>query len=144
MAGVRSSEWLALAPLAAVSVIYWVRDRYRYNRALGGVTRTQWRVLLLANPPWLLMYWTLSLQINRGHVVPALLTTAGQYVAAYFSVVGMLNDSFHLSRQQLTAFGIGLVIQYIWTSFYLLTFRSHEGEQVDDVVGANCSCQCDA
>ena len=140
----RPSEWLALAPLAAVTIIYWVRDRYRFNRALGGVTRAQWRVLLLANPPWLLMYWTLSLQINRGHVVPALVTTAGQYVAAYLAVVGMLNDNFHLSRQQVTAFAIGLVIQYIWTVFYLLTFRSHEGEEVHHVVGANGSCECNA
>ena len=139
--GIRDAEWLALAPLALVSVIYWVRDRYRYNRARAGVTAVQWRVLLLVNPPGVLRDGALSLQITRGHVAAALLTTAGQYTVAYFSVVGMLNDSFHLSYQQLWSFAIGIAIQYVWTGFYLLTFRS-EGREVDDVVGGNQSCEC--
>lgn len=135
---IRPAEFASLIPLVSVSMIYWVRDRYIYNRvseqARCKISKTQGLVALLY-PIWAFLTWMRGLQTNRGHVEAAFITTTGEYIVAYYTVVGILNDSFRLTRQQMFSFPMGLLIAYIWTVFSLVIFLPHE--EVCNVVGHN-------
>lgn len=135
---IRTTEYASLIPLAVVSVIYWFRDLYRYDRMSRHctVTRTQSTVAFLY-PIWAFLTWTRGLQTNRGHVDAAFITTTGEYIVGYYTVVGILNDSFMLTRQQALSFPLGLLIAYIWTIFSLVIFLPQD--QVCDVVADNRS-----
>ena len=137
------SEVVSLAPLASLSLVYWLRDKYMYNRAGGRwytSTATQKKVLLFVWPVWLFLGWTLGLQTNRGHVAAALFTTAGQHVAGHYTVIGVLNDSFNMTRQQLISFFLGLVLALIWTAYWLVVTES--GNEIDHVERNHTHCDC--
>ena len=131
---IRPTEFASLVPLVTVSVIYWFRDRYRYNRAQDGycqISNAQ-RTVAFIYPIWTFLTWMRGLQTNRGHIVSSFVTTTGEYLVGYYTVVGILNDSFVLTKQQALSFPLGLLIAYIWTLFSLVIFLPEE--KVCDVV----------
>ena len=115
-------EFITLVPLTAISIVYWVRDKYRYNRAgekWYNVTQAQTYVLLIY-PLWIYFGWLLGLQTKRGHVVFAFVSTLGQNRVGYYTVIGVLNDSFRITKQQLVSFFLGLFIAFLSTSFWVI------------------------
>jgi hypothetical protein len=140
-----SKEWISLGPLGGLALVYWIRDKYIYNRANGkwySSTRTQRHVLWFIWPVWIFLGWTLGLQTNRAQVGAALLTTTGQHIAGHYTVIGILNDSFNMTKQQLVSFFLGLLISFIWTSFWLTVTSSSDEENVK-YIEQNCSnCDC--
>ena len=92
-------------------------------------------VVALLYPVWAFLTWMRGLQTNRGHVLISFVTTTGEYITGYYTVVGILNDSFVLTRQQALSFPLGLLIAYIWTIFSLVIFLPHD--QVCDVAHDN-------
>ena len=133
---IRATEYASLLPLATVSVIYWFRDKFRYNRASKGceVTRAQ-RTVAFIYPLWAFLTWMRGLQTNRGDAVASFITTTGEYLTGYYSVLGILNDSFRITKQQALSFPMGLTIAYIWTLFSLVIFSP--SDQVCNVVSHN-------
>jgi len=115
-------EFITLVPLIALSIVYWVRDKYRYNRAgekWYNITRSQAYVLLLY-PLWIFFGWLLGLQTKRGHVAIAFVSTLGQNIVGYYTVIGVLNDSFRITQQQFVSFFLGLFIAFLSTSFWVI------------------------
>ena len=62
---ISTSEYQGLVPMIGLSVVYWWRDRYFFNRG-GTVSRVQWQVLFVLYPIWSFLEWSGSLQISRG------------------------------------------------------------------------------
>lgn len=137
------TEYLSLVPLSALAAIYWLRDRYLFNRAprWHRSTIVQRQVLLLIYPAWVLFGWILGLQTGRQQVLPALLSSTAQHLSGHYTVVGILNDSFRMTRQQVIGFAFGLLISYVWTAFWLLVSRD-EACDVERVVAQNGQCDC--
>lgn len=135
------NEMLSLVPMTTLAIVYWIRDKYIFNRSTGRwyvSTRTQKKVLFGLWPLWTFLGWSLGLQTNRNDFAMAFLTTTGQHIVGHFTVVGILNDSFRQTRQQLVGFFLGLAISYIWTFFWLIATNS--GDEVDDVQYRDCQC----
>lgn len=140
---IETKEILSLAPLTSIAFSLWLRDKFIYNRVRTRwfrSTATQARVLGFIWPIWIFLGWTLGMQVNRGHVGAAFLTTTGQHIAGYYSTIGILNDSFYMSRQQLYGFFIGLGLSYLWTIFWLTVTTTSDVKYVHRVERHNCSC----
>ena len=142
-----TNEYLSVIPLGGLAIVYWLRDKYMYNRAdrWYTFTKTQFRVLWMIYPLWIFLGWTLGLQTNRGQAAAALFTTTGQHIVGHYTIIGILNDSFSMTHQQLVSFFLGMAISYIWTIFWLIVSddsdRLSEGAgQVDHVVNHTCRC----
>lgn len=139
---VQHNEFVSLVPLASLAIVYWLRDRYVYNRApvrWYTATRVQLQVLLLVWPLWVFLQWMQYLQIRRGTTL-VYFTAFGSHIVNHYTTVGVLNDSFRQTRQQLMGFAIGLIITYGWTITNVVSFgdaSSEEGAQVDCVCDEN-------
>lgn len=142
---IANNEYLSLVPLGGLAIAYWMRDKYLYNRNKGkwySYSQTQLRVLWMVWPFWIFLGWTLGMQTSRGQVLSAFVTTTGQHVVGHYTVIGVLNDSFFMTHQQLVSFVIGLVIAYIWTTFWLIITFSDQSGNVDHIVDGGCNCSC--
>lgn len=117
----KANEVYSLLALTSLSIIYFVRDIYVFNRApdkLCKFTRTQLQVLLLY-PLWTFLEWVGGIQTNRRDIVPLLFTTVAKHGVGFYTTVGILNDSFKITQQQFGGFFISLLITYIWGIFWL-------------------------
>lgn len=115
-------EVLTLIPLTLIAVVYWVRDKYRYNRAgekWYHITKPQTYVMFIY-PIWIFFGWLLGLQTKRGQIVFAFVSTLGQNIVGYYTVIGVLNDSFRITKQQLVSFFLGLFIAFLSTTFWVI------------------------
>lgn len=142
--GVPLDKISSLAPLVLLSVIYWFRDRYLFNRSPGvwwNASRVQMQVLVFLYPVWIFLTWTTGLQY-AGNIWLALVSTTGSQLVAHFTRTGILNDSFLQTRQQVVSFVFGLIIAYSWTVYNHLTFSV--GNEVKNVEHHNCTCQHNA
>jgi hypothetical protein len=138
---ITTNEWTSLAPLGGLALVYWMRDKYIYNRAKGkwySSTATQRQVLWFIWPVWIFLGWTLGLQTNRSQIGAAFLTTTGQHIAGHYTVIGILNDSFYMTKQQLVSFFLGLLISYIWTTFWLTV--TNDSDKYIEYNYSNCNC----
>lgn len=136
---VQHNEWMSLVPLASLAIVYWMRDRYLYNRTPTRwytATRVQLQILLFVWPLWVFLMWMQYLQIRRGTAL-VYLTTFGTHVTGHYTTVGVLNDSLRQTKQQLIGFAIGLVIAYGWTVTNVVSFGSDEGAEVECVCDEN-------
>lgn len=130
---ITNDDYLSLAPIFGISLLYWLRDRYLYNRADGGwrqFSHTQLYVLAFAYPSWIFLTWTLGMQTSRSQVGAAFITTTGLNVVGHYTVIGILNDSFRMTRQQFVGLLLGLLIQYTWTGFYLIIVQTSQNNCV--------------
>lgn len=137
-------DFLALIPVFAIALLYWVKDRYMFNRAnekWWKVTPTQMNILLTGYPVWIFLKWILGVQTSRVDVLPSLVTTLANEIVVHYVVVGTLNDSFLFTKQQLISFLLGILISYSRTAFYLL-ITPLNGQCVCDVVQNNESHNC--
>lgn len=139
--GIPSDEFISLIPLVLLSIIYWFRDRYLFNRSPGvwwKATRVQTQVLVFLYPFWIFLTWTTGLQY-RNNLTYALVSTTGSQVVGHLTSTGILNDSFLQTRQQVVSSVFGLMIAYVWTVYNHLTF-SVGSDEVYDVEYNNCTC----
>ena len=123
---VTESKVWSLVPLGTLAVVYFVRDKYVYNRVIDGkwykLTRVQWTVVAVLYPTWVFLEWTSSLQISQRDIGFAMLTTLGRHLAGHYTTIGVLNDSFCMTPQQFTGLWVGLLISFAWTVFYFLAY----------------------
>ena len=122
---IRESEVLALIPLSVLALIYWVRDRFLFNRATTGlnVTSVQAKVLVVLYPVWVYLTWCAGLQ-SRRHNSLAYLSITGAALSGNLSTIAILNDSFSQTRQQVLSMIMSLIIAYGWTLYNMLAFIS--------------------
>lgn len=133
------TEIISLIPLLLLAIIYWIRDKYLYNRGDGTwyrFTNTQIKVILFAYPSWVFLEWTGGLQTSRTQSLLAILTTTGKHVVGHYTTIGMLNDTFRMTQQQFVSMFIGLFISYTWTVFWLIMSQN----KVNDISNNNCTC----
>ena len=143
MSSLVERDFLPLWPLLSLSLIYWVRDRYLFNRVPGKwyvATKVQLQVLLFVYPVWVFLQWTTGIQSRRGQAI-SLFTTTGSHLAGHLATVAILNDSFLQSKQQIISMMIGLSIAYLWTVFNMTAFYSDEC-QISNVEGNDSGCNC--
>lgn len=127
-------ELWSLLPLLTLSVVYWLRDVFLYNRIAQWSVATQLWVILFFYPIWIFLGWLLGVQIRRGDVFSSVFTTLGQQVTGYYTVLGVLNDSFDMTGQQLASFFFGLLISSVWTAYWLSLRIQSDLQCVCDVV----------
>ena len=143
-----TNEYVSIIPLGGLAVVYWLRDKYMYNRANNtwySSTSPQLKVLLIGSPLWIFLGWSLGLQTNRVQIPAAFLTTIGQHIVGHYSVIGILNDSFCMTRQQLVSLFLGLGISCIWTTFWLVVSSSDSDgclNEVTNVINNSHNCEC--
>lgn len=124
-----NSKWLSLAPLSLLSVSYWLRDRFLYNRvprSVSDVSATQWKTLVCLTPFWVFLQWSLSEQILHGQLPFALFTTTATTCVNHYYILGALNDTFDQTRQQMKGLVFSLVIQYLWTTTRVIVYAREE------------------
>ena len=134
-------EWLSLVPVSTLAGVYWLRDKYSYNRQEGrwySSTKTQLQVLLILYPPWIFLTWIVGLQTTRSNIVSSLWTTVGQNIISQYTMSAILNDSFRLTAQQVVGFMLSFLIAFGWTGFWLILHSSPE--YVSYVVANHCRC----
>lgn len=115
----------SIIPLFFLSVAYWLRDRFLYNRVpkrITDVTLTQWRTLILFTPVWVFLQWVLSEQILSGELAFAMVTVSGVTIVQHYYVLGVLNDSFYQTPQQVKALIFGIFIQFLWTVVRVIVY----------------------
>lgn len=140
---IRAEEWAGLVPLSVLALVYWMRDKYVYNRVQAAwyrPTSTQLKTLVLVYPLWAFMEWTYGMQVARGDTLFVFATVAGRTVVGFYTTIGVLNDGFDITLHQLYGFFLALLISYVWAVFGVLVFSREEG-QVEAV--QNQTCQCD-
>ena len=140
-----TNEWSSLAPLGGLALVYWIRDKYIYNRAKGrwySSTATQRQVLWFIWPIWIFLGWALGLQTNRSQIGAAFLTTTGQHIAGHYTVIGILNDSFYMTKQQAVSFFLGLLISFIWTTFWLTVTNGSDEDKIKYIEYNYSNCNC--
>lgn len=122
-----TSEAYGLVPFAALSIVYWWRDRYFFNRARG-ISPVQWQVLVFFYPLWSYMEWTSSLQISRGNWHYIAVSTIGRTFLGHYTTVAIFNDAFVQTRQQALSFFVSLFINYMWTVVNVLMFSNNSNQ----------------
>jgi hypothetical protein len=127
-------------PLTGLAGVYWMRDRYRYNRAQGTVTRVQWVVLLVLYPLWVLCAYCRGLQSAR-RVAAVVPTTAALLALGDVTTIAVMNDSPLRSRQQVGGMGVGLIEAYGMTAYDVFAYGgTHKGCRIaltqDDALAA--------
>ena len=115
------SQWLAVLPLMLLGLLYWVRDRLRFNRADRVVSRVQWYSLSL-NMLWVFARWSQNIHVYQGDVVSAMLTAPLGFTLLYVSQLIVLNDTVYLTQQQMYSFFLGLFMEYLWTGFSVMMY----------------------
>lgn len=116
------SEYQALIPLASLSGVYWLRDRYRFNRARGATSTAQWSVLFVLSPLWVFLEWTSGLQVSRRNWWLIGTATIGRTLVGHYATVVILNDGYVQTRQQVFSFLVTLLITYMWAILSVLMF----------------------
>ena len=81
---ITSSEVQGLLPLVGLSLVYWWRDRYFFNRS-HEVGRVQRIVLVFMYPVWAFLEWTNGLQITRRSWYYIALGTPGRTLIAHYT-----------------------------------------------------------
>lgn len=120
---------LSILPLFLLSLSYWLRDRFLYNRVpkqISDVSMTQWRTLLLFTPFFVFLQWVLSEQILRGELLLALMTTVGTTFINHFYLLGILNDAFEQTPQQMKGMVFNMFIQFLWTSLRTIVYARED------------------
>ena len=138
------AEFLALAPLSLLAVVYWMRDKYLYNRvgsAWYSTTAVQRSTLFFVYPVWVFLEWSTGLQANRGEVALALFSTTGKFVIGHYTVIAVLNDSFLMTLPQFLSMGLGLVLAYVWTLYYAILVSGRDAGHVGGVEGNRTRCE---
>ena len=133
---------LSLLPLTFLSVIYWIRDRYMYNRSpdkLCEATTVQKYTLFLLYPIWIFLYFMQGIQ-TRENLIYALVTVTGAQTVGHLTSTGILNDTFLQTQQQIISSLYGLLISYVWCVYNYLVFSSNQ--QIANVKYDNTTCQC--
>lgn len=127
MAKVHTLEFVALLPISALAVVYWLRNLYMFNRGLlfGGcrVSRAQLISLALMLFVWTVVVWCEHLQVSRLSST-SFVSAIGRHVLAHMAAVTVYNDSIYQTRQQLVAFLLGVPISYLWTVTSTLMYRA--------------------
>ena len=121
MHSITPSEYQALIPFVGLSLVYWWRDRYFFNRGQS-ITRTQWLVLAFLYPLWSFLEWTNGLQITRRKWYFISFGTIGRTLVAHYTEIAIFNDAFVQTRQQLLSFLVTLFISYMWSVLGVLMF----------------------
>ena len=121
MHSITPSEYQALIPFVGLSLVYWWRDRYFFNRGRS-ITRTQWLVLAFLYPLWSFLEWTNGLQITRRKWYFIAFGTIGRTLVAHYTEIAIFNDAFVQTRQQLLSFLVTLFISYMWSVLGVLMF----------------------
>lgn len=119
-------DGLALLPLLCASVIYWVRDRLRFNRSprrWWTATATQARVLLVIYPLYTFLMWSRSLLVHEGSLM-AYPVALSKCMLSNLASTALLNDSFLQTPQQLTAISVEFVLELLRTTYALLLYRT--------------------
>lgn len=119
----------SLIPLFLLSVAYWLRDRFLYNRVptrLSDVSITQWRTLFLFTPFWVFLQWVLSEQILAGDLGFALITVGAVTCVQHYYVLGILNDSFYQTTQQKKGLVFSVFISFLWTVVRTMVYKKQE------------------
>tara|TARA_B110001452_G_scaffold258754_1_gene254325 strand:- start:650 stop:1084 length:435 start_codon:yes stop_codon:yes gene_type:complete len=141
---VSPDDYILLIPLVCLSLVYWIRDRYMFNRTpvvWWRASTVQWKVLVFLYPTWVFLNWCESLQY-RHHIGIALISATGSHIANHISSIAMLNDSFLQTRQQFVSSAFGLLISYVWTTYNHVTFSVVCDE--NHVETHDCHCDCHA
>ena len=118
---ISTNEYLSTIPLTILAATYWLRDKFLYNRvgeSWYSMSIIQKKVLFFIYPTWIFMEWVTGLQSNRGEIGLALVSTTGKFIVGHYTIVGVLNDSFCMTRTQLYSMFLGLLLSYTWTVFY--------------------------
>ena len=119
----KANEIYSLLALISLSIIYYIRDIYVFNRApqqFCRFSRVQIQVIFLY-PLWTFLEWVGGIQTNRRDIVPLVFTTFAKHGVGFFTTVSILNDNFKITKQQFGGYFISLIITYIWAAFWLLT-----------------------
>ena len=119
----KANEVYSLLALTSLSIIYYIRDIYVFNRAPERIcrfSRVQIQVIFLY-PLWTFLEWVGGIQTNRRDLVPLMFTTFAKHGVGFFTTVSILNDNFKITKQQFGGYFISLLITYIWAVFWLLT-----------------------
>tara|TARA_B110001450_G_scaffold185157_2_gene173207 strand:+ start:7851 stop:8294 length:444 start_codon:yes stop_codon:yes gene_type:complete len=137
MRTVSVQEWQSLIPYTALSIVYWVRDRYTFNRGGGweSVTLTQWQVLFFWYPLWGFTEWVHGMQISRNSWWYIGFGTVGRTWIGHVTTVAILNDGYAQSRQQVQGYFVTLILAYIWALVGTLLYS--QDEESSQVV---CAC----
>ena len=121
---VTDRELFALIPLASLGGVYWLRDKYAYNRAEEKTTVTQWKVLFGMYPVAIFLEWMAGLSTSRGRSFYLFTSGVGRSLAWHYTHIPIINDSFTHTVQQFKSIFISIVIIYVWAVFGILVFSS--------------------
>lgn len=136
-------RYLSLIPLSLLAVVYWLRDRYLFNRTpvvWWRATRVQWQVLVLLYPVWIFLTWSMTLQY-RHHIGLAFVSSTGAQIVDHLTSTAILNDSFLQTRQQVLSSLLGLMIAYLWATHDHLTHSVQDDVRHVDTYDRECECQ---
>ncbi len=117
----KTNEIYSLIAISSLSVVYFIRDIYIFNRAPSRnrfLTKVQCKVILLY-PLWTFLEWTGSIQTARREITGLFFTTLAKHSVGFFTTVCILNDSFRITMQQFGGYFISLLITFIWAAFWL-------------------------
>ena len=131
---ISTSEYQGVFPFIGLSIVYWWRDRYFFNRGRS-VSSVQWQVLFVLYPIWSFLEWSSSLQISRGSWYFIGLSTIGRTLVGHYTTIAIFNDGFVQTRQQALSFFVTLFISYMWAILSVLMYSTGVPDPVE------CSCQ---
>lgn len=146
MVVIRNQDVWTLLPLSLLSVVYWIRDRYMFNRSperLWSATLVQRYTLSVLYPIWIFLAWVQGIQ-TRQNLTYALITTTGCQTIRHLSSTSILNDSFLQTRQQIVSSMYGLFISYVWCVYNHIAYASNSQSEVDNIESHNNRCYCNA
>ena len=130
MQALAQQELLALLPLTLISLTYWMRDRYVFNRvpSQGCTTTTvQKQVLFVVYPLFVFFYWSSRVQLRRGRQ-SAVVSTITAGMIQHYASTAILNDSFRQTRQQVVGYVITVFFAFLWMWFEM-TMYSGAGQR---------------
>lgn len=142
MVSLSDRDILTVLPLTFLSVIYWIRDRYMFNRSpdkLCKATKVQKYTLFILYPIWIFLNWIQGIQ-TKDNLVYALVTVTGAQTVGHLTSTSILNDTFLQTQQQIISSLYGLLISYVWCVYNYLVFSTNQ--QVEQVEYHNTTCQC--
>lgn len=111
----------SLLALSSLSIIYFIRDIYVFNRAPNKFCRftsVQWKVIILY-PFWTFLEWVGGIQTKNKDILPLMFTTFAKHGVGFYTTVSILNDNFKITKQQFGGYFISLLIAYMWSIFWL-------------------------
>jgi hypothetical protein len=115
-----TNEYISLSAIFTLATVYFVRDMYIFNKAptsIRKLSKTQIQVIFLY-PFWIFLEWISAIQTRKQDLHFLIISTLGKHCIGFFVTVGILNDSFVITKQQLGAFFISMIITYIWAIYW--------------------------